>query len=895
MRFPKLFLLPLFAVAAFGAGESLNPPTPFLVPVIAPSPGEDAATYQAAFLAQSLGFPTTAAALYQDLLKNGAVDRTRVTLALATALMDQGDNDSAERVLDALPGNKGASWHLRKALLADAEGRTDAARSELAGTRFDELPPPDKGWYYYLQGRLDPEANHRSAFYFEQAANAAVSPLQRSRFLLAREQALLKVGGSNPAQLEVDQKNTDNYMGQKIGYTFARAYAVALNASGKKDQAIAVLQVQLRILPKQEKAEADEFRLLLGVIAGARDSSGRHALIQLLGEGSDPDHQRIALQLLAEGSTDRTTQAEFRQTLDTLIATPHPILESLLLYRARLHLAEREYGPAEADAHSLIDKFPGSALKAYADMVLTGSAWDEHRYRAAADYAAKASVDLAKNSGIAARPELGVLVAEAWFRAEDYRAAADAYAAALRDPPSGVPVGALMFQRVQAEIKAGGLSTAETVLDELEKDPNFDATHQWEAEWNLAKALEINHQTEAAYDRVNRLIQSRNALNKMPPSDLELRARVSLLQAKLSLEAGKPEETVELVGHFGASLTGVTPALKTEIASYGDLLKAQAQYALNQESEASATMAKLRSDYPGSDAAIHSYLDEAAHYAQQDKVADALQLYTKLTTDFPDNLYAPYALYLSALQAERLDRLPDANQRIEDLVALVAKYPNNPVGGLVFRARLEQGDILRRLNQYPQAQRVYEDLINNGQASSSSAEDSEALALNKVLAELALAECHNAQSSNDATHADRAASLFEDILDRSGAPVEVRVEAGYNLGEISARVGKKDKAQAIWWAEVVAPFLLDDAKAAQLGAKGRYWMARTLLEVGIAFESMGKLEEAKRSWLLILQRGLPGETLAKARLERYHLFDSKAPDPVIHLNTAAPAAPKPAK
>ena len=879
MQFPKLLLLPLFAVAALGAVEPLNPPVGFAPVVAGPSSGEDAITYQSAVLAQAMGFPSTAASLYQDLLKEGVGDRSRITLLLATALMDSGENDQAERVLDALPGSKNASWHLRKALLADAEGRVGSAKSELAGTRLDELPGPDKGWYYLLLGRLDPDPARKIAL-FDQAMSAADGEFQKARFLLSREQAKLRAGGGSPAQLETDRKNTDNFMGQKIGYEFAREYAVGLNAAGRKDQAISVLLAQLRILPKQERSDADSFHLLLGVIAGASDGAGRHALIQLLTDGSDPALQRVALQLLSSGSTDGNARTEFKQTLDRLIATQHPILESLLLYRAQLNLDEKEYSLAEADAQMLRDKFPGSALKPYAYMVQTNSAWQQSRYRTAADDANKARADLKAGP---VRSELGVLVAEAWFRARDFRSAADAYADVLRDPPPGAPVGALMFQRVQAEIKAGSLSTAETVLDTLEKDPNFDATHQWEAEWNLATALEIDNKTDAAYDRVNRLIKSRNSLSKMPPSDLELRARVALLQAKLSLEAGKPDETVDLVSHFGTSLQGVPASLQTEIASYGDLLKAQAQFDLNEEDKALETMAKLRSDYPGSDAAIHSYLDQAAHYAQQDKVADAMQLYTKLANDYPANPYAPYALYLSALQAERLGQLPDANQRIENLVALVAKYPTNQVSGLVFRARLEQGDILRRLNQFPQAQRVYEDLVNNWQnTATSNKEEADLMDQNKILAQLALAECHNAQSSNDATHADRARTLFEDILDRSVASVEVRVEAGYNLGNLSARDGKNDKAESIWWSEVIAPFLLDDAKAAELGAKGRYWMSRTLIAVGTVFESQGKLEQAKRSWLLVLQKGLPGGTLAKSHLEPYHVLDSNAVLPASH-------------
>ncbi len=83
---------------------------------------------------------------------------------------------------------------------------------------------------------------------------------------------------------------------------------------------------------------------------------------------------------------------------------------------------------------------------------MAGSAWEQHRYRTAADYAAKAGSELPQGT---VRAEFSVLVAESWFRAGDYRSAADAYAAALREHPEGIRPSVLMFQWIQSEIEAG--------------------------------------------------------------------------------------------------------------------------------------------------------------------------------------------------------------------------------------------------------------------------------------------------------------------------------------------------------------------------------------------------------------------------------------------------------
>jgi hypothetical protein len=234
-----------------------------------------------------------------------------------------------------------------------------------------------------------------------------------------------------------------------------------------------------------------------------------------------------------------------------------------------------------------------------------------------------------------------------------------------------------------------------------------------------------------------------------------------------------------------------------------------------------------------------------------------------LADDFPGSPYAPYALYQAALQAERLGteaNLKEAYKFLENLVT----NPRYASSDLIFPARMRQGDLLRELNQFPQAQRVYESLVNNPATQSADA----------IIAQLALAECHNAQSASDPSHSDSAKRLFEDLVERVDAPADVRVEAGYNLGVILSRTDRA-KAQAVWWNDVVDAFLVRPGGPKDLGPKGRWWIARTLLDVGSLFEQEGRLEEANRAWTLIIDTGLPGEALARQRLSRFHLPAAK--------------------
>jgi len=871
------------ALAGFAAApEPLNLPVPLSAVRLEASAGDSALSLASAQRAQALGFTSAAAEIYRSMLDQPGADRPRLTLALASTLLDAGDVATAHRILDAAPEPHESPWHLREGLVAAYEQRYDGARAELADTRQGDLPPADQGWYLFLKavladarkdGARDPAPDRAENFY-KQAIAAAVSTMQRARFVLGEEQTRLRLGGLDAALLEAARRNYEAYQGQVLGYSFARDYAVALNAAGRSAQAVAVLLNQLRLLPSREKDEIDHTRLLLGMID--RTEVGREALYQLVAGGSDAERQRIALQILAQDSATDGARAEFRHWLDTLIdpKRSHPILENFLLTRAQMALADKNYQRAEDDAHALLERFPGSSLKANALALLASSAWEQRRYRTAAEFAqqARAIQPEGRRHG-----DFGVLIAEAWYRAEDFRNAADAYAAALHDPPSGVPPGILMFQRVQAEIQAAvvarerdpqqaappdGFKLAASVLDEMERNPAFDPEEHWQAEWNLAREMERSRETAEAYQRVNRLLAG------PVPATIpgELRGRMAWLQARLSYDARRPEETVRLADGISGVLEGLSPNLRTEIAGQVALLRAEADFELQKEKAGLDALDQLRVDFKGTEPAEQSYLVEADHYARLDRVVDAQQLYTKMAEDAPKSRYAPYALYQAAIQAERLGQKKNLEEA-ERLLDAVASRPwegdaKKAAEGLCFAARMRQGDLLRELNQFPQAEEAYQSLVDDKRF----AQDPDV-----ILARLALAECRNAQSANDPAEAKRAEDLLQDLVDREDAPPDVRVEAGYNLGALLSQEGDGAKAQQVWWRDVVDAFLVKPGSDARLGAKGRWWMAQTLLQVANHYQVDGRLEEARGAWQLVVRYGLPGSALARERLASFNL------------------------
>jgi TolA-binding protein len=872
MRSRFLVCLLLATAAPLAPAQTLlHPPAPLVV-AVAPAPlapGQTAATLAAAERAQAMGFSSIAAELYRRLLASpggGAGDPWPLRLALATALLDDGQLSEAGQVLNEDVRARDAAWQLRAGLIAAQTKRPDTARASLAVIKPEELSAADRGWYLFLQGMVADAAGDwdRGRAAYAEALKAAGNEMERTRFELAQELAYLRRGVAN---LDAQRQNAERIQG-RYGYEASRQYAIGLDAAGRKGDAVAVLQRLLAALPAEERAESDKVRLLLGLVAGAAEGVGRNALLQLLTTCQDPGKQRIALHLLAQHSARGAAALEFRRKLDELIGapSPHPILEYLRLYRAQAALVANEYAQAEADAKELLNRFPGSPLRAQALGVLTSSAWEQGYYRIAADYATQARAVLPDG---AARRQLGVLVAEAWYRAGEYRNAADAYGAVLGQPPPGGHKSELLFQRVQAEIEAGGLKEAPALLDQLGRDPEFATTDRWEAEWNLARALQTAGQTAAALARVNQLLATAPAPATQPAGAraglAELGARMAWLQVRLSREAGQPAETVRLAGNLAPALAGVTAELRTEIASSAALLKAQAELALEQVPAALESLKKLRADFPKSDAAVYSYIVEAEYYAEpgRDQTVEAQKLLTKLTEDYKSSPYAPYALYQVAQLAERRgqdDNFREAIQKIEDLVK------NYPQSDLVFYARLKQGDLLRKLNDFPAAQQVYESLVYTFPRHRDG-----------FAAQMALADCRAAQrrDRSDPGRARggdlRAAALYGGARPADRAAGRVARRGGLQAGRLAQPARPAGARAGNLVARCGERILLKEGRAAQLGTKGRYWMGRTLVDLGTLCEQQEKLEEARHAWQLVVDAKLPGAALAQAKLARFNL------------------------
>ncbi|MFT3869284.1 MAG: tetratricopeptide repeat protein [Nibricoccus sp.] len=834
------------------------------------APAGDFALQIAAERALQMGFPSAAVDLYQKLIDNPALkpdDRNKLLVAQATALLEDNRTDEAAAALKKYVGLPTAACQLRLALIAFRERRFDDARRQVGGITPDQLPEDDRSWWYYLNGKLAEtvrDFTHANIF-LQQAVDVSKSEPQRVHFSLAQELARLSMGEFSEARATELRQGVERFQGRPL-YAAVTSYVIVLNQLGRKAEAIAVLQRQLQALPLDERAVSDEWRLILGLLSGAEEGVGRNAIGALIATGVDRGKQRVALQFLARASGSVAARDDFRRRLDELIGAPapHPLLEDLLIFRAQVALAEKNYGRAEGDATRVLEQYPGSQYRGHALGVLTGVNWEQLRYRSAASQAAKAREALQPGES---RAQLGVLLAEAWFRAgmashaaADYRTAADAYAATLNEVPSSVEPGVLMFQRLVAEVevanaeegKADRFARAQMLLDQMGADPRFDAVNRWKAEWNLSRSLEAAGEIAKAYERVNKLLGANGDTSKLPA---DLRAQLRWLQASLSFKAGEPARTLTLANQLLDALDGVETGLRSQIASMTLLLQAQANFTLTppRPDDASERLRKLRAEYPRADATIYSYLVEAEEKAHKGQLVEAQATLQTLADnpEYANSSYVPYALYQAALYAERRAQEKFLTEAFNILDRLVKKYPSSE---LQFYARMKQGNLLRQTSDYPGAQNHFALLVNDfPQHQDVSA------------ARLALADCHAAQAASDISHQERAATIYESLVVSLSTPTDIRAEAGYKYGLNLARRGNGDRAREEW-VRLITSILPDDSKAEALGAKGRFWVSKTLFDLGDLLERQHKPEEAQVAYDKIITKALPQAALAKERL-----------------------------
>ena len=797
------------------------------------------------------GLPSLAEGFFRSAMQEESSPsrKQKIGLDLSTALIAQKRFEEARTVLMELPEKKGAAYFLRMALLDCHRGAKGEARSILQKLSVKDLATTDLPWYYLLKGFSEESPEKEKAF--DKACELCSTYAQRAQFeaIIWREKILS--GKADPSLIEPLREKVGRYRGESAGFQFAKELAIVLDKLGRKEEALQVLEGQLRLASPQQKEQIDQIRLLEGLLGKSGSTLGQYRLEELVREGKNRKLQEIALQILAQVDNLQETNQSLQTFLDKQITEEinHPLLDHFYILRAQLALKQGRLEEAQLDAQHVLETFPGSEKKTEAIRLLAYISWEQTppNYRMAAYYLQQLRTELSSHTQ--EWIYLGIMIADCYFLNGDYGNAARLYGSIGKETQEEALRDTLLFQQVLSEIKSHHLVEAEAILNDT--TVKMDSIKRWQAEWNLIVTLKDSGFTDDAFERIHFLL---NTKKHSIPNDLRL--RLMWLEARLLVDMGLFAETASLTDQILHLLSSIPPsALKakeyTLLASQTILLKGQIAFLNGDVSQAILLFDQLRKDYAKSYAAVISYLTEARYYASIDKIVEAQKCCLNLADTHPRSRYAPEALYEAAINAEKRELSSTYQESLKLLERLCNDYPDH---FLVFYARTKQGDLLRKLNDFGAARQMYENVLNR--FPDHPHRDYVELALDKILL---------AQGAQDPSRAEIATEDLERLFNLPNKPISFRAEVGNLWGFALQKMGDNNTAMQIYWL-LISQLLKNPQNGEDLNEQGRYWIARTVFDLATLLDQEKKEREANTVYQLILDYKLPGEALAKAKL-----------------------------
>jgi tetratricopeptide (TPR) repeat protein len=812
------------------------------------------------------GLPVSAAEIFTRLLEDKSLTpeaRKRVRLGLTEAYLAQNKFKSAERELLAILDDEATSslWLLR-AMVTYGKGEAvnwDSLEVQMDQIAVTALEARQHYWYFLMKALLAEQKGEADGVnrFFE-----AGLPKARNAFQRASLQAVVLRGElRGPALDEETLKRLKRDLNKSKGaaaFVYAKQYALALWQSGQAEEALELLNLekQLKRFGRDfTLAQREQLRLMRAMMLGEDSTDGQLALAELLRSGRTTKVMEVALYLLSRQSE---ASVIFTELLNELLARKeaHDLIGQMYYLRSQLALRRGELELAKADATLLLEKFPGLVRIGDAYFILAYAALrdDPPRYRTAADFLIQHRAKLEDKAKIA---ELNVLIGDCYYLNGDFDNAAEFFALALADRPEGLE---FIFHRVTiASIRAGKIEAALGYIDKMPLEDAVGVEKRWQAEWNIAQALIREQRAVDALGRVRVL------LGEAPdvPDGLYLRMRWLELNLALELNELMPEASQE-VDALIARLASTNPAPEQGsrelemLVSELLLLKAKVHYRQNEVENVGSALADLRENHAESMAAQRSYLLEASELELRGQLPEAQSVMLQLSLDYPESPLVPQAIFEGALICERRGQ-----DFYVEAIQLYERLANSfPEDALVYRARLRQGDLLRLLNDFSGARLIYESLVNNQPDHPM-----------RSLAELSRAQCLLALAKKDADKLIEASLVLERLVDMPDLDLNFRVESMFKWSfSLDAR-GLQDQAQTVL-AQSVARNLLDVKTASALDTTGRYWAARTLLELGERLNASGEFEEAKTIYRKLIAYNLPGRGLAQARINSIQIINN---------------------
>ena len=824
---------------------------------------------QQAFVA---GLPVVAERHFRSLLEQDLEEpklRALVSCRLACTLIAQKSFEAAKLELAAIePQYQGSLYFLYDSLLKFASNSVLQHESSVLNADFLKIEMAaltafDRVWYWILQA-LIAEVNAD----WEAAQVALHTGLRESQqfsdtLSLMVQQALdflpLAVGNFRTQEvwellLDEGIRDTESSEANLIVEAFQ------LQDAGQTKRAIQKIEAYKKSLV--DGSLELERTLLLQALFYKSGSRGRIKLMEdLLSNGQDDLVVRSALYHLANDTTFDLDDLEKLLTKLIQRDQPHPLLGRLYYMRSYLLLLKAQAAKeindkgkftqfleaAEADARFIMEQLPGvdQFQQVYRVLAYAALLKNPPYYRAAADYFLRFQKSVSNESIIA---DLNQIIGDCYYLNEDYQNAVDYYELALNNPQNNQNIGQLYLRWSRSFLHLEPSVDDFEQLDAWAGVVELQSELRWQVEWNVAQYAIDQGLYSVALSRTRQRLQAPMDGPVSTILDLQLHwmeAYLAFLTSDFDQLAARIEV---LLQRINALPVGALPANKAEqLLAELKLLLARTLLSTDEEAAAMPLLEDLRIAHASSEAVQQSYWIEAEWYAQQGQFELAQSKVLDLAIAFPNSQIAIEALFKAALYCEKrgFEYFLEAIQRHEDFIQ---RYPDNQ---LVFHARMRQGDLLRKLNDFAGAKLIYQNLNYSHPEHPY-----------RYLGELARADCLLALAGDQPESYQDALFVLEGLIDLPQLPLDAQAEVGYKWGLALLKQNRNEEALKVF-TQMTGSLLLSESISGSFLDRGQYWLSRTLLEMAKLLKSMGELDAAQRIYQKLIAYNLPGRAYAQ--------------------------------
>lgn len=795
------------------------------------------------------GMPSLAQAIIDDALgiENLSPElENELKLISIDAMIAQGNFKGALKRFDSLKIDKNTVGNkIRGALISIGLSNAEKAMRSLAGIDKSKIAKDELSWYYIALGYIDYELGKikNALENFAKAKAAATSTLAIADVEIAEN--FCKLANKEDAaslQLLVDElgEKVKLYMGTPQGFQFVKQYAAALFYLGKWEDALEVLnqQLEIELAPELDK---DEIKIIAAAMTKNREKQ-LSMLRDILRETSSVAICDFALALISK-NPDVTSEEQKKFLIELLKKEPNKIRDRIYLELAKVAIKSRNRNEALKYAGKLVEEFPASKYQSDALRILAWAAFDsdsnkEPEYRLAATYLASLA-DLEQDAEKAR--EMRLLSADCFYLNKDYATAAKLYVDlfGLMNSKRGV----ILNRAVESYLLRDEEQNAINLLDSAYDKPGVGDDALWNAEWKIISRFRANGKNEKALERIEHAIKTTRSKS--------LLIKMQWLLARITEESGDMKKAISQCDNILKQLADDKATDKNTrdiVASNALLMKARCLESLgltDGDNGAFGVYKILHEKYANTDAAKVSYLYHARTEANRGNFAAAQQLCRTLADADPKGIYAYDAISDAAQYARKLGLEADYKMALTMLDKLCKDFPDNPRN---FYARLSQAEILRLLNAFADARKLYEEIINKY---SSHPEIH--------LAWLGLGDCALAQPGKTLN----AHAIFERLYALPDMPLAAKAEAAFKCAYALERAGRLREANEMRWVTSEQLLKNDDADAAV-----KYWIGRNLYALAASLEANGEKRDARAAYELIVKYKLPSYSTAKTKLNK---------------------------